>query len=80
MKPGTPIPEETRRDIWERCGGKCEYCGKKAIDPHHIIYRSHGGDNKKENIVALCRTCHDDVRILQKIAKDPKKYIRRYKW
>lgn len=75
MKAGTPIPEDTRREVWERCKGRCEYCGKKAIDPHHIIYRSKGGDNKADNLIALCRDCHDDVLIRQEIAKNPNKYI-----
>ena len=57
-KPGAPIPEKTRREVWERCKGRCEYCGKKAVDPHHIIYRSKGGDNNKENLIPLCNTCH----------------------
>ena len=80
MIPGTPIPEKTRREVWERCGGRCEYCGKKAVDPHHIIYRSQGGNNNKKNLIALCRKCHDDVEIRQKIAKNPNKYLGKYPW
>jgi len=37
----------------------CEHCGKKAVDIHHIIYRSHGGADNIENLIALCRKCHD---------------------
>ena len=80
VKRGVPIPEETRRAVWERCKGRCEYCGKKAIDPHHIIYRSQGGSNEEENLIALCRKCHDDIKIRQKIAENPNKYIGIYPW
>ena len=79
-KAGEPIPEKTRREVWERCKGRCEYCGKKAIDPHHIVYRSKGGSNEADNLIALCRECHDDVLIILIIAKNPNKYIGKYEW
>ena len=37
----------------------CEVCGYTASDCHHIIYRSQGGSDDVENIIALCRDCHD---------------------
>ena len=37
----------------------CEHCGKKAVDIHHIIYRSQGGKDEIDNLIALCRKCHD---------------------
>jgi len=30
-----------------------------GLDPHHIIKRSQGGDDVKENIITLCRKHHD---------------------
>ncbi len=80
IKPGEPIPEEVRREVWERCHGRCEYCGKKAVDPHHIVPRSQNGSNEKENLIALCRKCHDTPKIKQEIAENPTKFIGRYKW
>ena len=79
-KAGTPIPEKTRLAIWERCGGRCEHCGKKAVDAHHIIPRSAGGSNDINNLIALCRACHDEPVILNKIAKNKYLYLGRYKW
>lgn len=37
----------------------CEYCRKeKAVDIHHLSYRSHGGNDLPDNLIALCRKCH----------------------
>lgn len=43
-----------------RSRGYCEAnCGRRGMDPHHVIKRSQGGDNSLENLVWLCRYCHD---------------------
>ena len=41
----------------------CTNCGKVAVDIHHINPRGMGGSQKDyiENLVALCRLCHDKV-------------------
>ena len=80
MKAGTPIPEKIRILVWERCHGRCEYCGKKAVDPHHIVYRSKGGSNEAKNLIALCRECHNSQEVKNKILKNPLKYIGIYPW
>ena len=50
--------------LWEAKKGPCRACSfraDKAIDPHHIVFREDGGDDVAENIVPLCRRCHDDL-------------------
>lgn len=40
----------------------CEVCNTKAVDIHHIFRRGMGGSrdgDKIENLMALCRTCHE---------------------
>jgi 5-methylcytosine-specific restriction endonuclease McrA len=42
----------------------CEVCNDKAVDIHHIEPRGMGGDptgakDKIENLMALCRSCHE---------------------
>ena len=37
----------------------CEVCGARAVDVHHILFRSHGGTDEVENIILLCRNCHN---------------------
>lgn len=37
----------------------CQICGQQANDVHHIVFRSHGGDDIPQNLICLCRTHHD---------------------
>ena len=40
----------------------CERCGSVAVDIHHIEPKGMGGSKTKdyiENLIALCRNCHD---------------------
>jgi hypothetical protein len=39
-----------------RCS--CPVCGRRDVTPHHVKYRSRGGDDTDENVVALCSECH----------------------
>lgn len=34
---------------------------KRAVDIHHIKYRSSVGSDEWENLIALCRECHNEV-------------------
>lgn len=56
----------THLEIYRRAWGyaedeyvPCEVCGGTAVDVHHIVYRSHGGTDEIENLIGLCRACHD---------------------
>lgn len=46
---------------------QCQVCGKQSVDIHHIIPRSKFGSKRKDeqdainNLIALCRTCHDQA-------------------
>ena len=43
--------------------GECEYCHaspyRHPLDTHHIKTRGAGGDDVRENLIVLCRSCHD---------------------
>jgi len=39
----------------------CEICGSKGQHSHHIISKSLGGKNTKENLTKLCASCHFEV-------------------
>ena len=36
----------------------CEICKIKSHHKHHIISKSKGGSNRKNNLVHLCSNCH----------------------
>jgi len=37
----------------------CESCGVVAVDIHHLLFRSHQGKDNIENLIGLCRACHN---------------------
>jgi 5-methylcytosine-specific restriction endonuclease McrA len=39
----------------------CEVCMGRAVDIHHIVYRSQGGTDEVRNLMALCRKHHDQA-------------------
>lgn len=40
----------------------CEACGiNRCVDVHHLVFRSHGGTDDIENLIGLCRKCHEDA-------------------
>lgn len=39
----------------------CKWCCSKAVDIHHIVFRSQGGGDNIENLIPLCRECHNQA-------------------
>jgi 5-methylcytosine-specific restriction endonuclease McrA len=56
-------------EIMERDGHRCRICGTNQglADVHHIIKRSQGGGDDADNLMTLCRRCHN--------AKHPEKQV-----
>ncbi|MGH1494106.1 MAG: HNH endonuclease [Acidimicrobiales bacterium] len=48
----------SRRAVFARDQGKCQYCSKAAESIDHVIPRSRGGDHAWDNVVACCRPCN----------------------
>lgn len=48
----------TRRSVFLRDGGICQYCGATAENLDHVVPRSRGGEHTWENVVAACRSCN----------------------
>lgn len=34
-------------------------CEQVSVELHHIIYRSQGGTDEVENLIPVCRHCHE---------------------
>ena len=52
----------SRRAVFLRDGGRCQYCGDKAESIDHVIPRSRGGEHTWENVVAACERCNSAKR------------------
>lgn len=76
--------------------GRCQLCGNEApfvdknnepyLEEHHVKQLSDGGEDKMENVVAICPNCHrkmhvinneDDVVTLLKVATNNEKMLER---
>ena len=52
----------SRRGVFVRDAGICQYCGDRAESIDHVIPRSRGGQHVWENVVAACRHCNTSKR------------------
>jgi len=50
-----------RQQVLARADWRCQACGvRRRLDVHHVVKRSQGGsDFDLDQLVALCRWCHD---------------------
>lgn len=48
----------SRRAVFARDQGRCQYCAKAAESIDHVIPRSKGGGHTWDNVVACCRRCN----------------------
>ena len=59
----------------------CEVCAGRCVDIHHLVFKSLGGKDEIENLMALCRTCHEiahDSRLYnEQLKKQHLKFIKR---
>lgn len=65
-----------RSAILHRDNYTCQCCGKKncRLEVHHIKFRSNGGTDDEENLITLCKECHDGVHAgIVVLNKKPKK-------
>ncbi len=67
-----------RKAVLHRDNYTCQCCGKKncRLEVHHIKFRSDGGTDDEENLITLCKECHDGVHagtvVLNKKPKESK--------
>ena len=65
-----------RSAILHRDNYTCQCCGKKncRLEVHHIKFKSQGGTDDEENLITLCKDCHDGVHTgIIVLNKKPKK-------
>jgi len=51
---------DVRYFVLARDNYTCQLCKKKnkILNTHHIVYKSHGGTNRADNLITLCTDCH----------------------
>jgi len=60
------MDSDLRLLIMERDWNKCVVCeGRKTLEIHHIVPRSEGGGDNSENLITLCKKCHDEVELAE---------------
>jgi len=51
----------TKAFVRARDNYTCQHCKKKNVpnDVHHIVFRNDDGSDESENLICLCKKCHD---------------------
>ena len=55
------IPAKVKRQVEERDHGHCIFCGRPGRGEAHFISRAQGGLGIEENLLTVCRSCHDQL-------------------
>lgn len=55
------IPKKVKMIVYERDHERCIFCGAPGLPEAHVIPRSHGGLGVPQNIITVCRKCHDKL-------------------
>ena len=76
--------DDIRKEIFERDNWRCRVplCGKrKNLEPHEVIFRSHGGSMSLENSIVLCHPHHRQVTdgkiIIERTGNNEYKFIKK---
>lgn len=80
------IPEDVKQKVWCRDAGRCVWCGRRGayvLPEAHFIPRSKGGLGIVENVLTLCRPCHDlydhgDRRQREKMHDHFREYLKQW--
>lgn len=55
----------TRAYVLNRDNYTCKHCNGKTkcskLEVHHIVFRRNGGSDEQDNLITLCKSCHDNL-------------------
>lgn len=55
------ISKSVQETVYKRDGGRCIFCGMPGRPEAHYIPRSQGGLGIEQNIITVCRNCHNKM-------------------
>lgn len=55
------ITPKVRQAVEERDNYSCIFCGQRGRGEAHLVSRAQGGLGVEENIVTVCRQCHNEM-------------------
>lgn len=58
-----------------RANYKCEFCGAPYENVHHVSYPKNLKDDTLENLIVVCKACHDKSHGIRKDEKKPRVYL-----
>ena len=64
------MDKRVAKAVLKRDSHMCAFCGSRTVALHHILFRSHNGADKEENLICLCKTHHDLVHSNEKKYRD----------
>ena len=67
-----------RQEIYEECGGKCQQCGGKGQEVHHVMPRSRSGRGVKTNGLLVCQDCHRKIHQDNDLLNDWKRHYKSF--
>lgn len=68
--------KKIKQEVYDEVDGKCQQCGGRGEQVHHVMPRSRGGRGVKTNALLLCHSCHETVHRNNDLLND---WIRHYK-
>lgn len=65
------IYPKRREQVWQRGNGMCEFCAWRTMtDVHHIAGRGGPDPHRLDNLIGLCRECHDKAHAFPQWARE----------
>ena len=62
LRLNSELYEQLRDEVLRRDGWRCQSCGTMStLELHHKEFRSHSGDDSEQNLITVCRKCHQLV-------------------
>ena len=71
--------DRIRKRVYERDNYTCQGCGETdtELHAHHIVPKSDGGSDRMDNLLTLCKPCHERIHGYQIGETDQQREIRK---